>query len=342
MNEFEHAAGEQPLFWLGMTGFAPDQCAAIESSLARLPSLPRWRTSHYREADAWLVNGAKCRLLPDGNLRVTPGLPNEATLHLDMAGVDRPLAFALPLAAPEIDPRYSFEPDSKDSVQAMLAHFDEHLRFARARFALGRQVVDLGARLRHGLFHVSHGEHLLALLDFRRGKAALSPQLQPGQLHAAEWARRPDKEAEAPRGFIPCTTSQLAWSYVRRTDRDMLPVRYREQPIHYRTTPRVPLRWVRDSQLMLLRELQTQCGTLAALRQRTGLPAARLERDIACLYYAGAVTTSPSKAARGVAPGEDSRASTSQPGSPPLLADEAPDAPNVAELTVPARLRPGT
>jgi hypothetical protein len=341
MNELEFAPGEQPLFWLGMTGFAPDQRAVIESSIGRATAMPQWRVSHFREADAWLVNGAKCRVLPDAQLRVAPGLPNEATLHLDMSGVDRPLAFASPLAAPELEPRYQFEPESRDSVQALLLHFDQHLRFARARFALGRQVVELGARLRHGIFHVSHGEHLLAVLDFRRGEAALSPQLQPGQLHDAEWARRPDSAAEVPRGFVPCTTAQMAWSYVRRTARDMLPARYREQTIHYRNTPRVPLRWVRDSQLALLRELQSQPGTLDALRQRTGFPAEQLERDLACLYYAAAVTTTASKASVRAGPSdEDSRASpsTQQSGSQP--GDEARDAPFQPEPTVAAGLKP--
>jgi hypothetical protein len=340
MNEFESAAGEQPLFWLGLTGFAPDQRAAVEASLAREGALPRWGLAPFAEADAWLVNGAKCRVLPGGNLRVMPGLPNEATVNLDMSGVDRPLAFALPLAAPELEPRYLLDLPDRESAQSMLLRFDQHLSFAQARFALGRQVVELGARLRHGIFHVSQREQVLAVLDFRRGEAALSPQLAAAQVHHAEWTRRPDGAPVAPPGFVPCTTSQLAWSYVRRTDRDLLPARYREQPIHYRNTPRVPVRWLRDSQLTLLGELQMQSGTLESLRQRTGLPAERIERDIACLYYAAAVTTTPAKAgSRGAAPGQESAGSAAPESRAP--ADEpAPATPYRSAPTVAAPLQP--
>jgi hypothetical protein len=37
------AAAEQPILWLGMTGFAPQQRAVLEASLVRPPRFPRWR-----------------------------------------------------------------------------------------------------------------------------------------------------------------------------------------------------------------------------------------------------------------------------------------------------------
>jgi hypothetical protein len=58
----------------------------------------------------------------------------------------------------------------------------------------------------------------------------------------------------------------------------------------------VPLRWIRDSQLLLLRELSVAPGTLLALSYRTGYPCDKLENDLACLYFAGSITTTRAKA----------------------------------------------
>lgn len=333
------ATSEQPIFWLGLAGFAPDQRAALEAALIRAAAMPQWRVAPFREADAWFVNGAKCRVTPGGNLRVAPGAPNELSVSLDLDGVDRPVAFAEPLAAADLQPRHRFDAASPPDVQRVLLQIDGWLRFARAQFALGRQVVQLGARLRHGIFHLANRGKLLAVLDFRHGQAALAPQLQPGELRDADWAKRPEGAGAVPSTFLTCSTSQLAWNYVRRTERDLLPPRYREVPVHYRGKPRVPLRWLRDSQLMLLKELASESATLADLCQRTGLPAEQVARDLACLYYALAVTTTPAKAAPcvGGGGGDDSLASSSPQSQAP--GGEPNPVPYQGDLTVPAVLR---
>jgi hypothetical protein len=45
--------------------------------------------------------------------------------------------------------------------------------------------------------------------------------------------------------------------------------------------------------LLVLRELSAEPGTLQALADRTSLGAEQLAHDLACLYYAGSVTTTP-------------------------------------------------
>ena len=67
--------------------------------------------------------------------------------------------------------------------------------------------------------------------------------------------------------------------------------------LYFRHSPRVPLRLLRDSQLMLLQLLNAEPGTMDDLRQRTSLPLGHLEHDLTCLYYAGSITTTRSKAA---------------------------------------------
>jgi hypothetical protein len=294
--ESEIDVQEPPAFWVGAAGFSREQHKVIEASLHHTSGAD-WRLCHFGEADAWLVNGAKCRVLPNGNLRVSPGSPTEATLNLDMRATDRPVAFATPIVDPNLEPRCTFDADSSASVQQALAQFDSWLRFARAQFLLGAQIVQRGALLRHGVFHVSYRDKLLAILDFWHGYAALCPQADTDELEFAAWAKRPVGARALPPGFIRSTPAQLAWNYVRRSEGNLLPSRYRDRTIHYRGSPRVPLSWLGDSHLRILKELSCESASFSELGQRTGCLSPQLDRDVACLFYAGAITTSESKAA---------------------------------------------
>jgi hypothetical protein len=296
-NAADTAPVEQPILWLGMAGFTPQQRGVLEPLLVRTGEMVRWRVGAFGDADAWWVNGAKVGLLPGGNLRVAAGLPSEHALNLNLSEVDRPVAFALPLAGDDLEPRCTFDPASDASVQAVLLQFENWLWLTRAQFVLGAQIVHRGAELRGGIYHVSHAGRLLAVLDFHLGQAALLPRAHPVDLWAARWDRRPIGARDLPEAFTRATPAQLAWTYVRRTERDLLPPRYRSGKIYYRHVPGVPLRWLRDSQLLVLRELSVEPATLQSLCQRTGMPAGDVEHDLTCLYYAGAVTTTRGKAA---------------------------------------------
>jgi hypothetical protein len=318
-TQAKDAAPQQPILWMGMTGFDPQQRAVLEASLVRPAGLPRWRISAFGDADAWWVNGAKVRVLPDGNLKVGAGLPTERALNLNLTDVDRPVAFAAPIASADFEPRYSFDPVSEPSIHAVLLQFESWLWLARAQFVLGAQIIRRGPELRHGIYHVSHSGRLLAVLDFQRAKAAISPRVHPVDLWEGQWDKRPIGAGGLPESFVHSTPGQLAWVYVQRTDADVLPARYRTETIYYRHVPGVPLRWLRDSQLMLLRELCAEPGTLDALGRRTGLRVSQMEHDLACLYYAGSITTTSAKAAPHVAARQDSQPHSVGPGFDSLL-----------------------
>jgi hypothetical protein len=332
-------AAEQPILWLGMSGFPPQQRAVLEASLARFPSLCRWRVGAFGDADAWWVNGAKVRIMPDGNLKVAAGLPTEHALNLNLTDVDRPVAFAVPLASADFEPRCTFDPVSEPSIHAVLLQFESWLWQVRAQFVLGGQIIERGPALRHGIYHVSHSDKLLAVLDFLHGKAAISPRVHPVDLREARWAKRPAGAAGLPENFVPLTPGQLAWAYVRRTERDVLPARYRTETIYYRHVPGVPLRWLRDSHLMLLRELSGEPGTLDALRQRTGLALHDAERDLACLYYAGSITTTRAKAGATASTRDDSQPHSVGAGFDSLPSGAGPTFTQY-DLTAPALLEP--
>lgn len=327
---------EQPVLWLGMAGFAPRERTVLEASLGRSEGVPRWRAGTFGDADAWWVNGSKARATPDGNLKISPGLPTEHTLTLNLGEVDRPVAFALPLAGDDFEPRCTFDPVSEPSIAAVLSQFDRWLWLVRAQFVLGAQLIDRTSRLQRSVYHLTHDGRLLAVLDFQQGQAGLAPQAHPVDLWSSEWHKRPPSAHGLPESFVPVSPAQLAWTYVRRTDRDMLPAHYRTQTIHYRHVPGVPLRWLRDSQLMVLRELSAEPATIEALRQRTGLSQATVEHDLSCLYYAYAITTTPGKAARPRATSDSQPLSL--PGIDSLFRGAGSSHQSLNDVTAPARL----
>jgi hypothetical protein len=290
---------EQPVLWLGMAGFPPAQRKALEAAIARAKGLCEWRICAFGDADGWWVNGAKCSISSDNRLKVAPGLPTEHTLRLELKEINRPLAFAEPLAPDNLEALCVFEPTADSSIHAALTQFEKWLLPVRTRFALGAMLLQRENDDRRGIYHLTHRGTLLAVLDFGIGMAAVSPRAHPADLWEASWERRPAAAGQTPAGFASCTITQLAWGYVRRTDHDMLPERYRTEMIYYRHVPRVPMRWLRDSQLLLLRELSAEPGTLEAMRERTSLPLEQVAHDLACLYYAGSVTTTPEAAAGG-------------------------------------------
>jgi hypothetical protein len=296
--QVQPGSAEQPIVWLGMSGFSPQQRSVLESFMDRPSGLPRWQTGRFGDADAWLVNGSNTRVLPGGNLKLLPGMPTEQSLRLNLNEVDRPVGFATPLASAELEPLCTFNCASRASVHRVLLQFEMWLRPLTARFVVGSQIIKLGAQLRDGIYHVSHHGNLLAVLDFREGKAAIAPKVHPSDLRDAQWQKRPFGGGYLPEAFIATSPAQLTWTYVHRGGQDLLPPRYHREVIYFRGAPRVPMRWVRDSQLMVLRELSAEPGTLSSLHQRTGFAAAELERDLTCLYYAGSVTTTPAKAIR--------------------------------------------
>lgn len=293
---------EQPVLWLGMVGFAPTQRKSIEAAVARATGSAQWRICPFGDADGWWVNGAKCSITEGGRLKVAPGLPTEHTLRLELPDVDRPLAFAEPVAPANLEALCVFDPASEAGIHATLGRFEKWLQPVRVRFALGAMLLARDSEDRRGTYHLSHRSTLLAVVDFQQGMAAIAPKAQPPDLWEAVWEKRPSAAGLPPHGFKSSTITELAWSYVRRTERDMLPARYRTEKIFYRHVPRVPMRQLRDSQLMLLRELSAEPGTLQSLFERTAVPLPQLAHDLACLYYAGSVTTSPETIEQGAGP----------------------------------------
>lgn len=299
-------SSEQPILWLGLAGFTPEQREPLNLLLAQLPKGgPLWRVSPFAEADAWLVSGEKCRLVGTDTLKILAGLPTERTVQLDLEEVDRPIAFSLPLASSEFDPKHTFDLTSGASLQKVLHQFESWLRPLRSQFVLGGQLIARERELLPGIYHVSHKGALLAVMDFHEWRIGVARKADPVDFELAHWDRRPLEAHDIPGHFLRSSLTQLRWIYAQRTERDVLPPRYRNKPVYFRHAPAVPTRWLRDSQLLLLRELSIEAGDFDALQRRTGLASVQLMRDLASLYFAGSVTTTPDKAGTAAFSGAD-------------------------------------
>jgi len=294
-----------PLLQFGMIGFDRGQRQQIESIVHALPKQTViWRAGVIANADAWLVCGSKTRALPPStsadneSLRILAGLPSEHAITLSLHEIDRPLAFSLPLNSPEMEPRFTFEVASPGSMQTVLTQFERCLWLLRSQFLLGKQLTEREMELKEAIYHVMHGGKLLAVMDFISWKIGMLPDTDPQQFKNAIWQKRPTEARTIPGNFLKTDVAQLRWIYAQHSARDVLPARYRHALIYLRQSPQVALSSLTDSHLLLIRELSKRPATLMNLAERTGLPCERITRDLASLYFAASLTTTPGKAAR--------------------------------------------
>ena len=287
---------ELPVLRLGLAGFSAEEQARLSAALPRAagPALV-WEVDKLPDADAWWLNGERAQVLPGGFVRISPAAPEGRALQLHLPDIDRPVAFSLPLASANLVPAYTFDPASITSMGAVLGKFEAWLSPLTAQFSLASHIVEHQAALGTGVFDVALNGRILAVVNMR-GEIAVWPGAGPAEFEEAQWRRRP-ASAAIPEHFARTDVSHLMWHYSLRTQRDLLPRHYRTGPLYFRRAPRVPQRALRDSHLLLMRELLCGPASFEGLRQQTGLPAKQLARDLAALYFVGSITSNPKRAA---------------------------------------------
>jgi len=337
---------ELPILRLGLAGFSLQQEESLGAALERSGS-GLWHLGKFADADGWCVNGARVQVLPDGTVRIAPGVPGGRSLHLDLHDVDRPIAFSLPLAARQLEPLFTFDAGSQRGIAAILEKFEGWLRPLMAQFCLASRILEQETVLGTGVHDVSINGRLIAVVDMR-GEIGVLPTAGPLDFDDAIWHRRP-AGAVIPDHFVRVGLAQLMWQFTQRTARDVLPQRYREETMYFRRPPRLSQRLLSDSHLLLLRELACAPADFADLQQRTGLGVTAMARDLAALYFVGAITTNPKRAAPvALRRGVDSLQLPSQPPSVPsgLGTESAARAgtpkrtPFVSDMTAPAPMGP--
>lgn len=292
---------ELPVLRLGLAGFNEAQFKAVSKMLAgSTAGLSAWQISPLQLANGWLLCGENSAPAPNADqdaLRISAGLPGDDTLILNLNEVTRPLAFSLPLASPDIEARLTFSIDSASGLRDVLLAFEQWLTPLRSKFVLGSQLMARESQLKRIVYHVSCKGQLLAILDFFDWRIGLLPDATPQQFAKAVWEKRPAQANAMPSHFAQSSVEQLRWIYAQHTQKDVLPLRYQKQPIYFAQTPNVPQTWLEPAHLLLLRELSSQPATLRELSERTVMTTGELNRDLACLYFAGSLTTTPEKAA---------------------------------------------
>jgi hypothetical protein len=312
---------EQPLLRLALAGFNAAEQGALCVVLAQRAARRRiqWQLAQPGEADAWFVNGARVQQLPDGTLRIMPGVASGRAIRINLEDLDWPIAFSMPVGPPDFKPSYSFEAGSPASVEAVLDQIEGWARPLMVQFHLASHLVQSELDLRSGVYHVTINGKLVAMVSPRSGVGVWG-LAEPAHMKHAVWSHRPESADAIPGFFVRIDFADLMWQYAIRTTRDCLPAHYRSRTLYLRRPPKVAMRLMTDACLLLVRELGAAAGTLAELSQRTGMPVQQLSPHVGALYLVGAITSDAKRAGRPQGTAEPTSWTTSSPADSALVA----------------------
>lgn len=286
---------EQPVLRLGLLGFPAADYQKIQQAIGQLNGAgPWWELVEFEQADAWCVNGASIEQIRGNTVMVRTQQPLQPLVSLDPGRIDRPIAFTEPLPEDLVAAELvNFQ--STALLQVGLQRFEAWLRHLRVQFVLGCELVSRQNELSQGVYHVIdlHGK-LLAVANLKNWTVATLTSARPVDFEEASWVHRPGMAADVPASFISNSVAKLMWNYAVRTRLDPLPERYRKETIYLRKLPNLPVGWLRDEHLVLLRALSSGPGKFADFLRKTDLPDSLLARALAALYFAGAITTKKS------------------------------------------------
>ncbi len=288
---------ELPVLRLGLAGFGEaHQKLAADAARAAISARATWQLAPFAEADAWWIEGSRTHIAANGLVRVQPGVPSARAIQLSLNDVDRPIAFTLPLEAGGCGPALTFDLADRQQAAQVLHRFAARMQALLAQFSLGSSIAQHQPTLGAGSWEVLRGAELLAVVDLRLG-AGVAPTATPADFASATWCIRDHGCVLVPAHFARTSVSQLMWNYALRTQRDLLPPHYRQQPLYFRRPPRLRPNQLRDAHLLLLRELDTHPGLgFGQLQQVTGLGEAALARHLSALYVVGSITANPRRA----------------------------------------------
>lgn len=332
---------ELPVLRLGLAGFSEEQQHQVAQALRGLGEASVWEPASFDGADAWWINGARTQLLGGDRIRVGSGTPDGKALQLQLPEVDRPIAFTHPLP-PRFKPLYSFDLGSVAAMNAVLQKFEAWLAPLTAQFCLAAHIMEHQSALGSGVFELRLNGVLLAVVDMH-GEVAVRSTSSPGDFEGAIWRRQLEAVA-IPDHFVRTSLSQLMWQYALRTQRDALPPHYRTGLLYFRRAPRLQQRWLKDSHLVLMRQLSVAPAAFRELQRLCEPDERRLARDLAALYLVGSITSNPKRAAR--PPASDSESTSPGPSSNLFANSDLPPSsfrgPTLApeDMTAPAPLVP--
>jgi hypothetical protein len=338
---------EVPLLRLGLAGYTEaQQKQAAEAAAAAGSPRARWELGAFADADAWWLEGSRTVLMPNQHLRVQPAVPSGRSVQLALADVDRPVGFSLPVTAPGFKPAVTFPLGDREAGVRVLHQFAEWMTTMLSQFALAASIADNQPSLGSGSWEVLRGSELLAVVDLKLG-SAVKPGVTSQDFAEAGWCIRDRGAVSLPAHYPRASVSLLMWQYAQRTERDLLPPHYREQPLYFRRPPRLPQRQLKDAHLLIVRELAANPGmNFNGLQQATGFGAEPLTRVLSALYVVGSITSNPKRAMQSGPRLPGSRdSSTNEQSSYSVVMDSSPRPPDlpgrrISDMTAPLPLMP--
>lgn len=288
---------EVPVLRLGLAGYTEAQHkAAAEAAMAASSPRATWEIGGFAEADGWWLEGSRTVLLANQHLRVQPAVPTGRSVQLALADVDRPVAFSLPITAPGFKPAVTFNLGDKAGAVAVLNQFAGWLQTMLSQFALASSIAEHQPSLNSGSWEVLRDRDLLAVVDLKLG-AGVMPGVTAKDFADASWCIRDLGGVTIPANYPRSSVSQLMWQYAQRTQRDLLPPHYRNQPLFFRRPPRLPQKQLKDAHLLVMRELVSSPGmNFNGLQQASGMGDEQLARVLSALYVVGSITSNPKRA----------------------------------------------
>jgi hypothetical protein len=339
---------EVPVLRLGLAGYTDaQQKQAAAVTAAATGARARWELGPFADADAWWLEGSRTVLMSNQHLRVQPAVPSGRSVQLALADVDRPVGFSLPITAPGFKPAVQFNLGDKDAGARVLHQFAEWMTTMLSQFALASSLADQQPSLGSGSWEVLRGGDLLAVVDLKLGSGVM-PGVTPKDFADASWCIRDRGAVAIPPHYARASVSLLMWQYAQRTERDLLPPHYRDQPLYFRRPPRLPQRQVKDAHLLIVRELAANPGmNFNGLQQATGFGVQPLTRVLSALYVVGSITSNPKRAMPSGPrlPGGRDSVVVSEQSSFSVVMDSAPRPPDLpgrplSDMTAPLPLMP--
>ena len=151
------------------------------------------------------------------------------SVQLALADVDRPVASPCRSPRPGFKPAVTFALADQDAAHRVLHQFADWMQVTLAQFALASSIADNQPSLGSGSWEVLRGSDLLAVVDLKLG-AGVMPGVTSQDFAEASWCIRDLGAVIIPASYPRASVSQLMWQYAQRTERDLLPPHYRDQP----------------------------------------------------------------------------------------------------------------
>lgn len=291
---------EVPVLRLGLAGYTDAQQRAA-ADVAAATGSPRasWAVGNFADADAWWLEGSRTLLMPNQHLRVQPAVPSGRSVQIALADVDRPVAFSEPITAPGFKPAVTFNLGDRAAATAVLNQFAGWLQTTLSQFALASSIAEHQPSLNSGSWEVLRDRDLLAVVDLKLG-AGVMPGVTTKDFADASWCIRDHGAVVIPPNYPRASVSQVMWQYAQRTQRDLLPPHYRTQALYFRRPPRLTQNQMKDSHLLVMRELVAHPGmNFSGLQQASGMGDEQLARVLSALYVVGSITSNPKRAVAG-------------------------------------------